>query len=163
MCPTNFALRLMAFRPMTIFFTQGDEYMDKETEREIVSCFLKKEKQERILWELQSRKKRSQVMWKICDTTLIDERCIHKVSYSSAEELIEECKKRGASMKPYIFRLDYIGSLPQDISIPHAIEMVMDGWWNPCLLYLGNGVAYFQGMQEKGAPERCILLSKNKK
>ena len=30
---------------------------------------------------------------------------------------------------------------------------------NPYLLYYGNGLGYFEGMQEVGAPERCILIS----
>lgn len=35
----------------------------------------------------------------------------------------------------------------------------MQKYDNPYLLYFGDELGYFEGMQEVGVPERCILIS----
>lgn len=52
----------------------------------------------------------------------------------------------------YFIGEDYIG----DLSLKEAVERASEG--EICIIYCGEGIGYYQGEQEKGAPPRFMLL-----
>ena len=96
-------------------------------------------------------------MKRIYDTTYIKSKCIHSIGFMTPHELYQYLIQLGGTQNMYCFSEEIIGEIT-DISAEKALECILSGMWGTCLLYLGNGVAYFQGEQEEGAPERCILL-----
>lgn len=129
--------------------------MNSKIEEEIVRCFIQKNRQDRIIWELQSKRKRDSVMWKLCDTHLFKQEVLYPQRYLSPEDLAEKLEDLGAQKTIYMIAFDEMYEL-EDCSVLEGIERQ---WDNPYLLYYGNGLGYFEGMQEDGAPERCILIS----
>lgn len=129
--------------------------MNSKIEEEIVRCFIQKNRQDRIIWELQSKRKRDSVMWKLCDTHLFKREVLYPQRYLSPEDLAEKLETLGAQKTIYMIAFDEMYEL-EDCSVLEGIERQ---WDNPYLLYYGNGLGYFEGMQEDGAPERCILIS----
>lgn len=67
---------------------------------------------------------------------------------------------QGAHRPQYYIGEDWADILTDNISMKQAIENVLYGDWSPGLLYFGDGIAYFEGLQHVGAPERCILVRK---
>lgn len=53
----------------------------------------------------------------------------------------------------YSIGKDYIGKMP----LEQAAERANEG--EICIIYCGNGIGYYQGEQEKGAPPRFLLLA----
>jgi len=129
--------------------------LNSKIEEEIVRCFIQKNRQDRIIWELQSKRKRDSVMWKLCDTHLFKQEVLYPQRYLSPEDLAEKLEDLGAQKTIYMIAFDEMYEL-EDCSVLEGIERQ---WDNPYLLYYGNGLGYFEGMQEDGAPERCILIS----
>ncbi len=129
--------------------------MNSKIEEEIVRCFIQKNRQDRIIWELQSKRKRDSVMWKLCDTHLFKREVLYPQRYLSPEDLAEKLEALGAQKTIYMIAFDEMYEL-KDCSVLEGIERQRS---NPYLLYYGNGLGYFEGMQEDGAPERCILIS----
>ncbi len=129
--------------------------MNSRIEEEIVRCFIQKNRQDRIIWELQSKRKRDSVMWKLCDTHLFKREVLYPQRYLSPEDLAEKLEALGAQKTIYMIAFDEMYEL-EDCSVLEGIERQRS---NPYLLYYGNGLGYFEGMQEDGAPERCILIS----
>lgn len=129
--------------------------MNSRIEEEIVRCFIQKNRQDRIIWELQSKRKRDSVMWKLCDTHLFKQEVLYPQRYLSPEDLAKKLEDLGAQKTIYMIAFDEMYEL-EDCSVLEGIERQ---WDNPYLLYYGNGLGYFEGMQEDGAPERCILIS----
>lgn len=128
--------------------------MNSKIEEEIVRCFIQKNRQDRIIWELQSKRKRDSVMWKLCDTHLFKREVLYPQRYLSPENLTEKLEALGAQKTIYMIAFDEMYEL--DCSVLEGIERQTS---NPYLLYYGSGLGYFEGMQEDGAPERCILIS----
>ena len=54
----------------------------------------------------------------------------------------------------YFIGEDYIG----DLSLKEAVERASEG--EICIIYCGEGIGYYQGEQEKGAPPRFMLVKK---
>ena len=52
----------------------------------------------------------------------------------------------------YFIGEDYIG----DLSLKEAVERASEG--EICIIYCGEGIGYYQGEQEKGAPPRFMLV-----
>jgi len=129
--------------------------LDSRIEEEIVRCFIQKNRQDRIIWELQSKRKRDSVMWKLCDTHLFKREVLYPQRYLPPKNLAEKLEALGAQKTIYMIAFDEMYEL-EDCSVLEGIERQ---WDNPYLLYYGNGLGYFEGMQEDGAPERCILIS----
>ncbi len=94
-------------------------------------------------------------MWKLCDTHLFKREVLYPQRYLSPEDLAEKLEALGAQKTIYMIAFDEMYEL-EDCSVLEGIERQ---WDNPYLLYYGSGLGYFEGMQEDGAPERCILIS----
>lgn len=92
-------------------------------------------------------------MWKLCDTHLFEREVLYPQRYLSPENLTEKLKALGAQKTIYMIAFDEMYEL--DCSVLEGIERQTS---NPYLLYYGNGLGYFEGMQEDGAPERLSLI-----
>lgn len=88
-------------------------------------------------------------MWKLCDTHLFKREVLYPQRYLFPEDLAEKLEDLGAQKTIHMLAFDEMYEL-EDCSVLEGIERQ---WDNPYLLYYGKG------MQEDGAPERCILIS----
>lgn len=136
--------------------------MNKNLEEEIIRFFFIKEKQDRVIWELSNPKKRRNCLWKICDQgySMLNPKCIRNIKFMDSDALESALVMRGANQPKYYIGEDWADILSDNISLKQAIENVLYGDWAPGLLYFGNGIAYFEGLQHIGAPERCILVKR---
>ena len=130
--------------------------MNSKIEEEIVRCFIQKNRQDRIAWELQSKRKRDSIMWKLCDTRRFEKEVLYPQPYLSPEDLVEKLTDLGAQKTIYVMSFYEMSEPKENCSVLEGILQQDD---NPYLLYYGDGLGYFEGMQEEGAPERCILIS----
>ena len=105
--------------------------MDSKIEEEIVRCFLQKNRQDRIIWELQSKRKRDSVMWKLCDTHLFKREVLYPQRYLSPKNLTEKLEALGAKKTIYMIAFDEMYEL--DCSVLEGIERQTS---NPYLLSL---------------------------
>ena len=121
-----------------------------EIEEEIIRYFIIKNKQERILWELNNPKKCDGVFWHFSDTTLLKSECLQKIP--SVRTISEESLfQLGQSKNVYFIGESYIGN----ISLANASEKANSG--ERCIIYFGRGTDYFQGEREYGNAERFLL------
>ena len=137
--------------------------VNKDLEEEIIRLFFLKEKQDRILWELSTIKKRKNCLFKICDQgfSMLKTEYIRYIKFMKSDELQNILLKQGAIRPMYYIGEDWADILIENISIKQAIENFLYGDWSPGLLYFGNGIAYYEGLQHIGAPRRCILVHKS--
>lgn len=125
-----------------------------DIEKEIVEKYVKKHKQERILWELSKNKKRKDVIWKFAGTDIFKDNCLQKVEYMSKSLMVKYLHEIGAPQKIYYIGESCIG----EMNLEEAAEKASTG--EICIIYCGNGIGYYQGEQEYGSPPRYILMQK---
>lgn len=121
-------------------------------EEEIIRNFVKESKQERILWELDSPRKRDKVIWKFAGSEILKKACLKPANYMSAEEMETYFRSVAEVGSVYFLGEDYIGDLP----LREAIRRAQDG--EICIFYCGNGVGYYQGEGDYKPPR--YLLNK---
>lgn len=124
-----------------------------ETEKEIVQNYIIKSKQERIEWELNHPQKRKDIIWHFHKPDIFKEACLHPVDYMDQEAMKNYLHKLSSAENVYFIGEDYIG----EMSLEQAVERANEG--EICIIYCGNGIGYYQGEQEKGAPPRFMLLA----
>lgn len=120
-------------------------------EEEIVKKFVVKNKQERILWELGSSKKREQVFWRFAGTAIFRPECLHFLNYMAPNELEKYLSKFVHTKNVYYLGEDYIG----EITLKESLEKINMG--AICIIYCGNGIGYYQGEEDQGHRPRCLL------
>ena len=120
-------------------------------EGEIIKNFRKKNKQDRIIWELNNPKKREMVFWKFAHPNLFDENCMCTIGYMDSSKLYEYLFKLSGSKNIYYLGESYIGEL----LLEKAVELVEIG--EICIIYCGNGIGYYQGESDMGNRQRYIL------
>lgn len=122
-------------------------------EREIVKKYVKKNKQERIIYELDNPKKREHIIWKFAGTGLLKPECLRPVGYMSCKEMVNCLFELGEAQEVYFWGESYVGilALKQAVELAHIGEI--------CIIYCGKGIAYYQGEQEKGRPPRFLLVT----
>ena len=123
-----------------------------ETEKEIVQNYIIKSKQERIEWELSHSKKRKDIIWHFHKPDIFKEASLHAVDYMDKEAMKNYLHKLSGAENVYFIGEDYIGKM----LLEQAAERANEG--EICIIYCGNGIRYYQGEQEKGAPPRFMLL-----
>lgn len=124
-------------------------------EREIVKKYIKKHKQDRILWELNTSKKRNSVFWHFADQSIFKEECLQPISYMNKRQLKKYLFELSGASTAYYIGEDYIGHA----SLDQAVERADIG--KICIIYCGKGIGYYQGEQVIGAPPRFMLLAKD--
>lgn len=125
--------------------------MSRAIEEEIIKQYIKKNKQERILWEFNNPKKRKQVIWRFNKPGIFIEKCLSPIGYMDKEHMIRYLFGLSGVSDVYYIGEDYIGYL----SLEQAAEGASTG--EICVIYCGNGIGYYQGEQEIGAPPRFML------
>lgn len=123
-------------------------------EEEIVKKYIKKNKQDRILWELDNPKKRGNVIWRMNRSDIFKESCLQPVGYMTKEIMKKYFYELSGVRKVYFIGEDFIGHL----SIEQAVERANTG--EVCIIYCGKGIGYYQGEQEIGKPPRFLLIQK---
>lgn len=124
----------------------------KSIEKEIIEKYVKKDKQDRILWELNNAKKREKVIWKFAGPDILKSACLQKVKYKSIEEMEKLLLELGGAKDIYFVGESYIGEL----KLLQALKLANMG--EICIIYCGNGIGYYQGEQEQGSPPRFLLF-----
>ncbi len=123
-------------------------------EEEIIRKYIAKEKQERLLWELNSPKKRNAVFWHFAGMNCFKRECLHPVEYMSGEKMTKYLRQLSHGQDVYFVGESYIGTLP----LEQAVTKAQTG--EICVIYCGKGIGYYQGEQENGKPPRFLLLGK---
>lgn len=127
-------------------------------EQEIIKNYVRKNKQERIIWELNNVKKRGDVVWRRFNgpNNFIKE-CLHPINYMSNICLEEYLLKLTGVSTVYYMGEDYIGEdYIGTLSLKEATNRAHDGLI--CIIYCGNGIGYYQGEQGIGKPPRFMLI-----
>lgn len=130
---------------------EGMTAMNKETESEIIKKFIVKNKQERIIWELQNVKKRKKVFWHFDHPDIFKKEILYPSTYKDAENLEKLLYEMSGTRECYVIGECYIGTM----QLRQACEEAWQG--GICIIYCGNGIGYYQGEQEYGAPPRFLL------
>ena len=128
--------------------------MELEIEYQIIKQFVVNRKQERIIWELSSKTKREKVFWHFSDVNLLKKECLQSIEYMSPSELKTYLLQLNEARTVYYMGESYIGVL----SLDNAIQLVFEG--ETCLLYMGDGIAYYQGEEILGKRPRYLLLKR---
>ena len=121
-----------------------------ETEQEIIRHFFRKERQERLYWEL-SGKKRSEFFWHLAGTREFKPGILHDLS-EDKRPLKQILQQAGAGSTVYYIGSSHIGPT----SLTDALTRTTQG--EMCLIYLGKGAAYWQGEQGTSRP-RALLFA----
>lgn len=129
--------------------------MSRSIEKEIIEQYVKKNKQERIIWELDNPKKRSSVIWRFHRPKIFIEKCLKPIGYMDKKQMIKYLSELSGAVDVYFIGEIYIGYL----SLEEAAEQASRG--GICIIYCGKGIGYYQGEQEIGAPPRFMLLAKD--
>lgn len=127
--------------------------MSRAIEEEIIKKYIKKNKQERMIWELNNPQKREEVIWRFSKPGIFIEKCLTPIGYMDKIHMIEYLFKLSGVSNVYYIGEDYIGYL----SLEQAAERASMG--EICIIYCGKGIGYYQGEQEIGAPPRFMLLA----
>ena len=122
--------------------------MDSVIEQEIIRLFFRKDRQERLYWEL-SGKKRAEFFWHLAGTRELKENCLHNLS-GDKRPLKQILREAGAGSTVYFLGSSHIGSLPLDDALTRAAQGEM------CLIYLGKGTGYWQGEQATTQPRYLL-------
>lgn len=124
--------------------------MNSNVENEIIKNYVIKDKQERIIWELSTPKKREDVFWRFSGTNIFKPNCLLQVKDIPIDYLRKICSKQKNS-GAYIIGSSYIG----EISLEESIRRAQNG--EICIIYVGNGIAYYQGEECGGHRPRYVL------
>lgn len=131
---------------------------NKSVEEEIIKTYVIKNKQERILWELNNPKKRENVVFeKFAGLNLFKNDYIQSIDFLSEEEMESYLFEISKAKDVYFLGEGYLGKL----SLKEAVKRAATG--EICLIYCGNGIGYYQGEQCEGKPPRILLKKKGKK
>ena len=132
-------------------YNEGIPAMNKETEVEIIKKFIVKNKQERIIWKLQNAKKRKKVFWHFDHPDIFKKEILYPSTYKDAEHLEKVLYEMSGTRECYVIGECSIGTM----QLRQACEEAWQG--GICIIYCGNGIGYYQGEQEYGAPPRFLL------
>ena len=126
--------------------------MNRETEKEIIKRFVKKNKQERLLWELSNPKRRMEALrWGFHKTSIFKESCLQPVKYMD-KDVMEKFLLENSDCNEVYFIGEGFGGI---LSCDEAAERAFDG--DICVIYCENGTGYYQGEQESRTQFRFLL------
>lgn len=125
------------------------------SEVEIVRKFIRRNKQERILWELSSPRKRKEIAYHLSTPDIFMPQCLNPVSLDAKWTVADYFEGKGI-FNVYYIGMHYIG----EMTVKDAIE---ESCCDMCIIYYGNGIGYYQGEEAKGGPPRYLLLEKGGK
>jgi len=120
-------------------------------EEEFIKRFIRKNKQDRLLWEIKNPKKRKEVYWKFSGVDIFKDECLKAIGYITAYEVEKYLIDLSHVEEVYFLGEDYIGK----ISLKEAMQKVNRG--DICIIYCGNGIGYYQGEEMYGKRPRYFL------
>ena len=129
--------------------------MNKELETAFVKNFIKKQYQERLLFELNSPKKREDFIWRFCHRTEVivnPQRIILKGTKIAKEDLDNEIKQIKGDV--YVLSLDYPEG--QMMNVQEALAYFEDEYM-PVIIMFADNLAFIKTEVEYGAPEKYLL------
>jgi len=126
---------------------------NSKIEEEIVRKYIKKERQERLLWEFNNPKKRDAVFWHFSGPGCFKKECLNLLDYMSSDSMLKYLQHLSGAGDAYFIGESYIG----DLSLEKAVAKAQDG--EICIIYCGNGIAYYQGEEDR-KPPRFLLQNK---
>ncbi|SMQ77914.1 hypothetical protein SAMN05444673_3139 [Bacillus sp. OV166] len=134
--------------------------MDKELEIKIVKMFFSKRIQDRVIFELSSKKKRIEALSRLChnyENTLVPDYMVEIPSPNSDyQEIASLLKKQGARNECYVISWDQETD-GRHLPLNEALKKVV-GYGMPSIVSCVEGkIAYFEAEQEVGSPPRFIL------
>lgn len=129
-----------------------------EIEKEIVDRFVIKPKRKRILWELNSSKKRNDAIWRFTTPHILRPECLKPIRFFDPKGLKNYLLK--IKNKRIVYYLGH--SFAGFVDIDQATEMSSNDLC--CIIYCGDGIGYYQGEQYEGrgtgaAPPRFLLCA----
>lgn len=126
--------------------------MIRSIELEIVKMFVEKNKQERVIWELDNPKKRHMIMMeRFASPGIFKCDCLTSINYMSPNELEMYLFRISGANEVYYIGEEYMGKL-----LLHQAALKANTG-EICIIYCGKGIAYYQGEQEQGKPPRYLL------
>lgn len=129
---------------------------DMDIRKEIIKNYINKNKQERILWELNNPRKAEDAIWKLHHAQdLLKEDVIRPIQYMDSKKMKDYFHKVGATSEVYYIGHEDLGYIELDKAVKNASE------GDVCIVYLGNGIAYYQGEEVPGGTPRYMLIAKN--
>ena len=99
---------------------------------EFIKRFVTSNKQERLIWELKSPKKRKDIFWRFSGSDIFKDECLQETDYMPADELETNLYKLSKNNVVYVIGASYVGEL----SLKEAVEKVSCG--EICIMYCGN-------------------------
>lgn len=136
---------------------KGVDEMNAEIEKEIIRNFVVKSKQERILWELQSRKYRDSVAFgRFCGAEIFKAQCLYPVESWRSDILENYLLQLGGTQNAYVLSTNGIC----ECSLKEALANLRG---TIGIVYCGNGVGYYQGEPNPFKMPQYILLKEGMK
>lgn len=134
--------------------------MDKQMEEILINNFFEKKKQERAKYELTSKKKRHEFIWKFSDNNIFRSDCLIRIEQSIAtyETVLTILKKEGAPDGCYVLSVDEEID-GKELLLCDALKQVVG--WGPALISCIPGeLAYLESEQGVGAAYRYLLIKR---
>lgn len=131
--------------------------MDKFIEEEFVRAFVIKERRERTLFELTSKKKRRDFFGRLCHNfdQILDTRFMESVHASVCDETLRLLEPNDAPDQCYVMSYGKLDG--QKLILRDALRGVVGMGMPSIVVCIPGKLAYFEAEQEKGPPPRFIL------
>ena len=119
---------------------------------EFIKKFVKSNKQDRLIWELESPQKRKDIFWRFASSNIFKTECLQKADCMSVDDLETKMYQLNKSKEVYFIGASYVG----EISLREAVEKASCG--EICAIYCGNGKGYYQGEEDRANTPRYFLI-----
>jgi len=119
---------------------------------EFIKIFVRSNKQERLIYELQNPKKRKDLFWRFAGSDIFKTEYLQEVEYMPGDDLADMLFQLGKSKEVFFIGSSFIG----EISLKEAVEKASSG--EICIIYCGSGKGYHQGEEERSKTERYFLI-----
>ena len=128
--------------------------MINNIELEIIETFIKRDRQERIIYELGNVKKRDTILIRrFAGPDVFKQDCLRPLDDLSPSKIWEYLFQIGNNRKVF-----FIGEeRSEELTLEEAVTRAQAGEF--CIIYYGNGRGFYQGEQEFGNTHRFMLLS----
>lgn len=130
----------------------------EKPEQLFVAAFVEKKRQERSLFELNSKKRRGDFFNKLCHRyfEILDQRFMESISISNFEEILKILKREGAEEECYVLS-SYEELDAKTKSLSQALEECVGKGLPSIILCIPDKLAYFEAEQEIGPLPRFLL------
>lgn len=132
---------------------------EHEIIEEMIDLFFVKKRRERMKYVFSSKEKRREAYFRYNSGDYIDKSFIkYQVNKLSMQDIYKMLIEEGGNKKCFMISCSESGLYNTEDALKRAMNNGLGA-----MLYLGNGVGYFQGEQYIGSPERYILVNDKKK